>query len=282
MLICLRRSPQMKMKTAPASETVFFPSAAPFIPPVPTTSALPTPTAYGYGYGFVAPSITTYLSSYYDQFGAASSESGPSSSSTSTAVPIARLEVSTPGQGALVAISIICGLLLLALLFALLVIIGKRYESQQLRLNVGRRSASSHRRSRRHRRDRSEKSETESSRSGMPPGMSPAFLRPGLRPHAPRNMGVQPRYYPDPRMAGREPMEGRDADPLVHNLGGARPTRGRRGSVGGSKEVEELSETSTTEAGGARMMRSSSRNRNRHRSSKASSSRTKARHGASE
>ena len=212
-------------QTEYASSTPVYPST----PSAATSSAAPN----DYRYGYANPSGTTppAVSSASDQY--------TSPSSASTAASIAHLEISTPSQGAIIAISVICGLLLLALLFAILVIIGKRHEREQLHIGIqGGGGGGGHHRRKRH---RSEKTYTgygdvgrlrgfdlgEIGRRRGPPEMDPVFFRAEPAPHLQGNAGLPPDYFPDPRM----PNSGRAQ------------TQQEREDI---EEVEGLSEVSTT------------------------------------
>jgi hypothetical protein len=226
-----------------------------------TTSA---PVSNSYAYDYPIPGVTTppTPSPAADQYPTSSS------TSTATAVPITHIEVSTPSQGAIIAIGVICGLLLLALFFVILVIIGKRYEWQQLHVDIegGGGAGGHHRRRRRH---RSEKTVAEyggwelddTGRPRVPSGMSPAFFRPGPRPNVNGNLGIAPHYFPDLR---------------APHPGVRKAAQEKRGDIEEGEDAEELSETSSTGASGTRTVRPESENR--HHSSKVSSLHTRGRH----
>lgn len=244
----------------PTTQTEYPPSTTvyPSDPSAATSSA--TPNDYGYGYANPGGTTPPAALSASDQY--------TSLSSTSTAVPVAHLEISTPSQAAIIAISVICGLLLLALLFAILVIIGKRYEQLHIDIDGGSGGGGHHRR----KRHRSEKAYTDYGDIGRLrgfdlggigrqrglPGMDPAFLRAEPAPHLQGNAGVPPDYFPNPRMP---------------NLGRAQAQQEREDI----QEAEELSEVSNTRAGGTRTSRSGSESC--HHSSEVSSSHPRGRHG---
>jgi hypothetical protein len=239
-----KRSPYAPVTPAPISMPTSYPSSIPeysFTPTTPTASS-PAPIAYPYTNcdgGAVIP-----IPSASDQT--------TSPSSTSTAIPVAHLEISTPSQGAIIAIGVICGILLIALLLIILAMIGKRYERGRLRIGIGGGGGRGHH----HRKRRSEKSCTENGddrwRSlGLGQGqMDPAFSR---RPDlgVGRNLGVSPGYGVDPR---------------TEDVGRA----GQHGERG-KEEVEGLCEVSATRANGTIPSRSGSERG--HRSSKSSRSR---------
>jgi hypothetical protein len=246
------------MSTIPTSQTK-YPSLNPVYESPQSSTTTSAPVSSGYNYGYLIPGVTALLSppSASDQYN--------SSSSTSTVVPIAHLEINTPNQPAIIAISVICGLLLMALIFAILVIIGKRYEWQQIQVGIEGGGGAHHRRRRRH---RSEKTETEYGRwslddIGRPrvPSMNPAFFRPGPQPNINGNFGIAPHYFPDSR---------------APYTGAGQAGHGDREDIEEVEGVEELFEAGTTRAGGTRTMRSESDNGNR--SSKMPSSHTRGRH----
>jgi hypothetical protein len=238
---------------APAASTVIpTPSQTEYLsaistpPPTPEYPSAPSPTSPPPPNSYLYPAAGQTLPT-------SASEEYPTSSSTSTAAPVAHLEISTPSQGAIIAISVICGLLLIALLFVLLVFIGKRHERESIRLDIG--GAESGGGSHHRRKRRSEKSWTEFGDDpwniGRRRPMDPAILR---------GMGVPPRPAVDPRIqsfprAAQPPWEMEDVD-----------------------RVEEFSEVSSTRAEGTRTSKSGSERGQR--SSKGSRSHRKHHRGA--
>lgn len=102
-------------------------------------------------------------------------------------------------------------------------------------------------------------------RPRAPPGMSPAFFRPGTQPNVNGNLGTAPHYFPDPQ---------------APHPGGRQATEEEREGVEEVEDAEELSETNTTCASGTRTVRSESEGG--HHSSKVSSLHTRGRHRGAE
>jgi hypothetical protein len=216
-----------------------YPSSTPDYPFAPSmlTSSAPSPNDYGY------PDPDGTVASIYS-----ASDQNPSSSSTITAIPVAHLEISTPSQGAIIAISVICGLLLIALLFLLLVFVAKRHERERLTLDIGGGGGGGHHHRRRHRSDKSYTGSGSDDRwRGLGMGgergpTGPSFIR--VTFDGTRNMRMQQGYGIDPRMQNFERPGHREHQ--------------QTDRVEEVEDAEELSEVSTMQAGGTRTSRSES------------------------
>jgi hypothetical protein len=237
----IRRNPYIPTVSTTLSTPTDYHSPALAYPSAPISAATSAIALNTSGYGDVNPGDT--IPSPTDPY--------PISTFTSTAVPLAHLEISTPGQGAIIAISVICGLLLLSLLFAILIIIGRRHQSEQLRIAIegGGGGGAHHRRKRRHRSEKTfadpgDTEMIESERRRGYGGMERPFFIPVPRPSLRGHGGVPLECFMDPRMGN------------VRNEGSAQGQQGR-------EDVDEVgeSETSTTRADGTRTERSGSEGR---------------------
>lgn len=250
-MIPKRRSPYASAVFTSIETQTEYPSPTPEYPSAPSAPATSASAPNYYGNANAGGAVASSIS-----------DQNTPPTSTSTAVPVAHLEISTPSQGAIIAISVICGLLLIALLFVILVFIGKRYEREKMTFEIGAGGGGggSHRR----RKHRSEKSYAEYGDVGRWRGFDPrrpfdpAFFRAGPDPGLNRNVGVPPGYVVDPRM---------------QNLGSAAQPPYQRDDV---EEVEGLSEVSSTRAEGTRTSKSGSERG--HRSSKSSRSHRRGHH----
>jgi hypothetical protein len=218
------------------------------------------------------------------------------STSTSTLVAITSYNGVKVSQGAIIAISIICGLLLLALLLGLVAIIGRRYRKEQLSVQLAG-AAQGHHHRRRHR--SSHRSSGTYSTDGTEYGLNPNIMGlAGMGGHGragypvPRRTGPD-RFMPGPGVAGRSaeaygqfggpgvflrpgPVKGRSA-PIVPQSYHPNPhypniedPQGAQEVRSGGSVIDELSEEGSSRSGGRKgASRTSSRKR---RHSKCSSS----------
>jgi hypothetical protein len=147
----------------------------------------------------VYPPTSTYGAGGWDQGLWTTSTSYYGTGSTATIDATLSVKGPTSYQGAIIALSVLCGLLflILVLLIICLACCHKRQHKDTSRLDIeGTSAGRAHHR--RRRRQRSEKSDVEYEPEPprvAPPGMNPAFFRPGPRPVWPSS-----HYFPNRRM----------------------------------------------------------------------------------
>ena len=178
------------------------------------------------------------------------------------------------GQGAIIAISIICGLLLLALLLALVVILARRHQSENLM--VGIQAGGQHRHKRRH---TSRRTETEYSGNGtddyrgpIPPNIGGlAGMRRTGDPYRDRYGQFPGPIFIPPGNGNGQPVQGIPQGYFPHGPEVKVPVRPREEE----SVADDPSDASTSRAGGRRG--TSHAGTERRRPSKSSSSRARGR-----